>query len=74
MKTGCAMEKRQLETASGLLTLLGFVAIVSVCLWQLRNLSRTVREIPADSLVPKKLLKVLKAHRNLPDENLTTAE
>ena len=74
MKTGCAMEKRQLETASGLLTLLGFLAIVSVRLLQLRNRSRTAKEVPAEDLVPKKLLKVLVAHLNLPSDNLTTAE
>ena len=41
LKTGCAIEKRQLTTADGLLALLGFLAITAVRLMQLRCLSRT---------------------------------
>ncbi|MBC6471609.1 MAG: hypothetical protein GDA48_01200 [Hormoscilla sp. GM102CHS1] len=50
------------------------MSIVSVRLLQLRNISRTEPEVPASNLVPKKLLKVLVAHLNLPDDNLTNAE
>jgi len=37
LKTGCALEQRQLTTASGLERLLGFLAIVAVRLLQLRT-------------------------------------
>ncbi len=35
---------------------------------------RTTPELPASKLIPIKCLKVLVAHLNLPDDNLTTAE
>ena len=41
LKTGCAIEKRQLETAKGLLALLGFLSITAVRLLQLRGVART---------------------------------
>jgi hypothetical protein len=41
LKSGCAVEKRQLESANGLVTLLGFFAVVAVRLLQLRELSRS---------------------------------
>lgn len=41
LKTGCAIEKRQLMTASGLLAMLGFLSITAVRLLQLRGLART---------------------------------
>jgi Transposase Tn5 dimerisation domain len=59
VKTGCAMEQRQLETAAGLLTLLGFLAIVAVRLLQLRELSRRAPDIAARTAVPAMLVHVL---------------
>jgi transposase-like protein/DDE family transposase len=40
LKTGCAMERRQLRSGSGLLALLGLLAIVAVRLLQLRTIAR----------------------------------
>ncbi len=59
LKTGCAMEKRQLETADGLLAVLGFLAIVAVRLLQLRTLSRERPEALAQQEVPALLIDVL---------------
>jgi Transposase DDE domain len=40
LKSGCALEKRQLATADGLERLLGFLAIVAVKLLQVRTLGQ----------------------------------
>ena len=40
LKTGCAMERRQLRSGSGLLALLGLLALVAVRLLQLRTIAR----------------------------------
>ncbi|MGV0029422.1 IS4 family transposase, partial [Phormidesmis priestleyi ANT.L61.2] len=59
LKTGCRVEQRQLETAAGLMRLLGFLAIVAVRLLQLRTLSRLAPDTPAQQVVPQVLLQVL---------------
>ncbi len=41
LKTGCAIEKRQMETTKGLLAMLGFLSVTAVRLLQLRGLART---------------------------------
>lgn len=44
LKSGCAVQARQLTTSVGLQRVLGFLAIVAVKLLQLRMLSRTEPE------------------------------
>ncbi|MBW4498754.1 MAG: hypothetical protein KME57_04010 [Scytonema hyalinum WJT4-NPBG1] len=73
-KTGCAVEQRQLESASSLVTLLGFFAIVSVRLLQLRNLSRSHPQLLAQEYVPSIMLKVLVARLGLANCELTLGE
>ena len=51
LKTGCALEQRQLQSAQGLLALLGFLALVAVRRLQLRTLARTAPETPASQAV-----------------------
>jgi hypothetical protein len=51
LKTGCAMEQRQLQSAQGLLALLGFLAIVAVRLLQLRTVARTTPELLASQVI-----------------------
>ena len=65
LKTGCALEKRQLETAEGLLALLGFLAITAVRLLQLRELSRCAPQTLAHAAVPALLINVLVARLKL---------
>jgi len=61
LKTGCAIEQRQLTTAEGLERLLGFLTIVALRLLQLRTLARTHPTLPADDYVPALMLNVLVA-------------
>lgn len=73
-ETGCAVEKRQLESASSLVTLLGFFAIVSVRLLQLRQLSRSNSLLLAHEYIPSIMLKVLVARLGLTNCELTLGE
>jgi Transposase DNA-binding/Transposase Tn5 dimerisation domain len=59
LKTGCAMEQRQLQSAQGLRALLGFLAIVAVRLLQLRTIARTAPETPATQVVEPELLETV---------------
>ncbi|WP_422615181.1 IS4 family transposase [Gloeocapsopsis dulcis] len=74
LKTGCAVEQRQLTTAAGLERFLGFLAIVAVKLLQLRTLSRSHPKHLASSVVPLIMLKVLIARLGLLKWELTLAE
>jgi hypothetical protein len=65
LKTGCAMEQRQMATAGGLLALLSFLAIIAVRLLQLRELSRRTPKTLAHRAVPAVLIKVLVARLKL---------
>jgi hypothetical protein len=56
LKTGCAMEQRQLQSAQGLLALLGLLAIVAVRLLQWRTVARTAPDTPASPVVEPELL------------------
>jgi Transposase DNA-binding/Transposase Tn5 dimerisation domain len=59
LKTGCALEQRQLQSAQGLLALLGFLAIVAVRLLQLRTVARTAPDTPANQVVEPELLEAV---------------
>ena len=74
LKSGCAIEQRQLETAAGLLSLLGFLGIVAVRLLQLRTLSRSYPDAPARQFVPLLMLNVLVAKLGLFSNELTMSE
>lgn len=74
LKTGFAIEQRQLTTAEGLERLLGFLAIVAVRLLQLRTLWRCQPDLPAASLVSAPMLSVLCAKLRLPQLPATLGE
>ncbi len=71
LKSGCAIEKRQLETGKGLVTLLGFLCVVAVRLLQLRTISRSQPEVKASEFVPELVLNVLVAKLGLFSNDLT---
>jgi Transposase DNA-binding/Transposase DDE domain len=59
LKTGCAMECRQLQSAPGLRALLGLLAIVAVRLLQLRTTARTAPDTPATQVVEPELVETV---------------
>jgi Transposase DNA-binding/Transposase Tn5 dimerisation domain len=59
LKTGCAREQRQLQSAQGLRALLGLLAIVAVRLLQLRTIAREAPDTPANQVVEPELLETV---------------
>ena len=74
LKSGCAVQARQLTTAVGLQRILGFLAIVAVKLLQLRMLSRTEPECLASTVIPPLLLQVVVARLGLFSAELTLGQ
>ena len=74
LKTGCALETRQLETAAGLEALLGFLAIIAVRLLQLRAASRQQPTAPARHYVAPELITTVQRYLKLPPGDLTLRE
>jgi hypothetical protein len=66
LKTGCQFEKRQLETAHGLLNALAILAPVAWRLLLLRHLARADRNAPATAALTGKQLEVLRAVAKTP--------
>ena len=66
LKTGCATESRQLKTASRLEAFVGLTSVVAIRLLQLKSMARTDPEVPAQRVVPRVWLHMLKlARKNL---------
>ncbi len=63
IKTGCATESSQLKTAGRLEALVGLTSVVALRLLQLKSLARTNPEIPAQRVVPRVWLQMLKLAR-----------
>ncbi len=74
LKTGCAIEQRQLTTAQSLQACLGFLAILAVRLLQLRETSRQTPQTPARHCVEGRLLETVLHYFNLPPTDLTVRE
>jgi hypothetical protein len=71
LKTGCAMEQRQLTSAHGLKNLLAFLAIVAVRLLQLRCLARSQPADLATEHVDPTMLLLVAARFNLNAATMT---
>lgn len=63
LKTGCRVENRQLKTAGRLEAMLGLLSVEAVRLLQLKSLARTAPHVPAQRVVPRVWLQMLKAAR-----------
>jgi hypothetical protein len=63
IKTGCATESRQLKAAGRLEALVGLTSVIAVRLLQLKSLARTNPEVPAQRVVPRVWLQMLKLAR-----------
>jgi hypothetical protein len=71
LKTGCAIEQRQLSSAHALKNILAFLAIVAVRLLQLRSLARSQPDQAASTLVDPEVLNILAAKFNLDPQTMT---
>ncbi len=63
LKTGCRAQSRQLKTAGRLEAFVGLTSVVAVRLLQLKSLARTNPEVPAQRVVPRAWLQMLKLAR-----------
>jgi hypothetical protein len=66
LKTGCRIESRMYMTARRLEAIAGMLSIVAVRLLQLKSIARKHPETPAERVVPKVWLKMLRALRKTP--------
>ncbi len=71
LKTGCALEQRQLQRAQGLLALLGFLAIVAVRVLQLRTVARTAPDTPATQVIEPELVETVVRFRGGEADRMT---
>ena len=60
LKTGCRTESRQLKTGRRLEALVGLTSVVAVRLLQLKSFARTKPDVPAQRVVPRVWLRMLK--------------
>ena len=66
LKTGCATESRQLKAAGRLEAFVDLISVVAIRLLQMKSLARTNPEVPAQRVVPRVWLQMLKlARKNL---------
>lgn len=63
LKTGCSTESRQLKTGGRLEAFVGLTSVVAIRLLQLKSLARTNPEVPAQRVVPRMWLQMLKLAR-----------
>lgn len=63
LKTGCRVQDRQLKTAGRLEAMVGLMSVSATRLLQLKSLARTAPETPAQRVVPRVWLQMLKAAR-----------
>ena len=61
LKTGCRLEERQYHTNGRLEAVAGMLSILAVRLLQLRTTARTAPERPAEKVVPRPWLEMLRA-------------
>jgi|KBSMisStandDraft_5_1062788.scaffolds.fasta_scaffold150924_2 hypothetical protein len=63
LKTGCAIEKRQHESLSALLNILGVCIPVAWQMLRLRTLARTSSDVPATTVLSPAHIQILMVHR-----------
>ncbi|MBA3537844.1 MAG: IS4 family transposase, partial [Tatlockia sp.] len=71
LKTGCNIEKRQLTTAHGLLSLLALLSIIATKLIELKFLVRNSPEDKARNAIPQLILRMICARFRLSEESVT---
>lgn len=73
LKTGCGIERRQLDTGAALQRLTGFLGVVAVWLLQLRSYARLEPERPAAEAVPAEVIRVVGVLRRQESAGWTVA-
>lgn len=73
LKTGCQIEERQVQSVERLIRLLGLLSPLAVRLLQLRDLSRSDPERPAQEVVEPTVLALVAAHTDYVPEKMSTA-
>jgi len=73
LKTGCGIERRQLQEQARLERLLGVLAVVAVRLLQLKHQATLNPEASAESVVPQRYVKTMRARLKLPQRKKLTA-
>ena len=63
LKTGCRLESRLYETAARLESVAGILSVLAVRLLQLKSVARDQPDLPAERVVPKAWLEMLRALR-----------
>ena len=71
LKTGCAIEKRQLRTKEGLLAMLGFLGIVATRLLELKFIARRDPNNLAKNHIPPIDLQIICSHFRLQKDHIT---
>lgn len=66
LKTGCRLESRLYETAARLEAVAGMLSVLAVRLLQMKTIARRQPELPAEHVVPKAWLEMLRALRQRP--------
>lgn len=66
LKTGCQIEQRQLQQEARLERLMGVLTVVAVRLLQLKHQATLEPEAPAQSVVPERYVKTMRARLKLP--------
>jgi hypothetical protein len=74
LKTGCAIERRRLESAKRITALLGFVALVAVRLLQAREAARRTPEALVRGSVPAEFVRIIAHKHKLSAETMTHRE
>jgi len=66
LKTGCRLESRLYETSTRLESLTGMLSVLAVRLLQMKSVARQQPDLPAERIVPKAWLAMLRALRKAP--------
>lgn len=71
LKTGCAIEKRQLRTSKGLLAIIGFLSIIAIKLLELKFIARNSPNELAKKYVAAINLQIICSHFKLEQASIT---
>jgi hypothetical protein len=66
LKTGCRLESRMYETAARLEAVAGMLSVLAVRLLQMKTIARRQPDLPAEHVVPRPWLHMLRALRQRP--------